>query len=119
MTLPSSNESSSELSAISFDQLSEPMRIASVRAGWNVLMPVQSRTIPYLLASRNMMIQARTGSGKTGAYLLPMLEILDPNNSHCQALILVPTRELARQVAQEAEIILESTGCAVWPYMVA
>ncbi len=66
-------------------------------------MPVQARTIPYLLAGRNIMVQARTGSGKTGAFLLPMLERLDPARPHCQALILVPTRELARQVGQEAE----------------
>jgi ATP-dependent RNA helicase DeaD len=73
-------------------------------------MPVQARTIPYLLSGRNMMIQARTGSGKTGAYLLPMLERLNPSRRHCQALVLVPTRELARQVWQEAETVCEGTG---------
>jgi ATP-dependent RNA helicase DeaD len=109
-TSQTSNESHTDLPAVEFDQLPELLRTASARAGWNVLMPVQSRTIPYLLAGRNMMIQARTGSGKTGAYLLPMLEILDPKNPHCQALILVPTRELARQVAHEAEMIFENTG---------
>jgi len=57
-----------------------------------------------------MMIQARTGSGKTGAYLLPMLGRLDPSAPYCQAIIMVPTRELARQVASEAEVIFESTG---------
>ncbi|MBN1313661.1 MAG: DEAD/DEAH box helicase [Anaerolineae bacterium] len=72
-------------------------------------MPVQARGIPYLLAGRNMMIQARTGSGKTGVYLLPLLERLDPDQDTCQALILVPTRELARQVWQEATIICEGT----------
>ncbi|MBN1429850.1 MAG: DEAD/DEAH box helicase [Anaerolineae bacterium] len=73
-------------------------------------MPVQARGIPYLLAGRNMMIQARTGSGKTAVYLLPMLERLDPNIDACQALILVPTRELARQVCQEAQTICAGTG---------
>lgn len=57
-----------------------------------------------------MMIQARTGSGKTGAFLLPMLERLDPKRSECQALILVPTRELARQVAQEATLLCSDAG---------
>jgi ATP-dependent RNA helicase DeaD len=57
-----------------------------------------------------MMIQARTGSGKTGAYLLPMLERLDPGKDACQALILVPTRELARQVWQETETICGPQG---------
>jgi len=73
-------------------------------------MPVQARTIPYLLAGRGMMVQARTGSGKTGAFLLPMLERLDPAKPHCQALILVPTRELARQVGREAETLCGEAG---------
>ena len=73
-------------------------------------MPVQARTIPYLLAARDMMIQARTGSGKTGAFLLPMLERLDPRRSNCQALVLVPTRELARQVWKEAETLCDDQG---------
>ena len=78
-------------------------------------MPVQARTIPYLLAKRDMMIQARTGSGKTGAFLLPMLERLDPKRDECQALILVPTRELARQVAHEAEILCGEAGLRTAP----
>ncbi len=73
-------------------------------------MPVQARAIPYLLAGRNLLIQARTGSGKTGAFLLPLLERLDPNLSHCQALILVPTRELAQQVWQEAQRLCQESG---------
>src|SRR3990172_3814474 len=73
-------------------------------------MPVQARAIPYLLAKRDMIIQARTGSGKTGAFLLPMLERLDPKRDECQALILVPTRELARQVSHEAELLCGQAG---------
>ncbi len=92
----------SPLPDAALEQLPDRLRTAAAHAGWTSLMPVQSRAIPYLLARRNMMIQARTGSGKTGAFLLPMLERLDPGNHHCQALILVPTRELARQVEQEA-----------------
>jgi ATP-dependent RNA helicase DeaD len=88
---------------VSMEQLPERLHAAAARAGWTNLMPVQARAIPYLLHGRNMMIQARTGSGKTGAFLLPMLERLDPRRRQCQALILVPTRELARQVGQEAE----------------
>ena len=73
-------------------------------------MPVQARVIPYLLAKRDMMVQARTGSGKTGAFLLPMLERLDPKADKCQALILVPTRELAKQVSQEATTVCLEAG---------
>jgi ATP-dependent RNA helicase DeaD len=68
------------------------------------------RAIPFLLDGRDVMIQARTGSGKTGAFLLPMLERLDPTQATCQALILVPTRELAHQVWHEAEILCGGSG---------
>jgi ATP-dependent RNA helicase DeaD len=95
---------------VTIEQLPERLRQAAARAGWTTLMPVQARAIPYLLGARNMMIQARTGSGKTGAFLLPMLERLDPRRRHCQALILVPTRELARQVWQEAERLCGGAG---------
>ncbi len=95
---------------ISIEQLPERLREAAASAGWTTLMPVQARTIPYLLGARNMMVQARTGSGKTGAFLLPMLERLDPVRRHCQALVLVPTRELARQVGLEAERLCGSAG---------
>jgi ATP-dependent RNA helicase DeaD len=86
------------------------MREAAARANWHTLMPVQATALPYLLAARNMLIQARTGSGKTGVFILPMLERLKPNRPHCQALILVPTRELAKQVWQEAEMLCGSSG---------
>jgi ATP-dependent RNA helicase DeaD len=95
---------------LTFEQLPAHLREAAARAGWGELMPVQARAIPYLLARRNMMIQARTGSGKTGAFVLPMLERLDASRATCQALILVPTRELARQVAQEAERLCGDKG---------
>jgi len=98
------------LADLTFDQLPTRLREAAVRAGWTSLMPVQARAIPYLLAKRNMMIQARTGSGKTGAFILPMLERLDSSHANCQALILVPTRELAKQVWTEAEKLFGSEG---------
>ena len=92
------------------DQLPPRLHEAAARAGWTALMPVQARGIPYLIAGRNMMIQARTGSGKTGAYLLPMLERLDANRNECQALVLVPTRELAHQVWQDAQTLFGASG---------
>lgn len=95
---------------VTIEQLPERLREAAARVGWTTLMPVQARAIPYLLGARDMMIQARTGSGKTGAFLLPMLERLDPRRRHCQALILVPTRGLARQVGQEAETLCCGAG---------
>jgi ATP-dependent RNA helicase DeaD len=95
---------------ITMEQLPERLRESATRAGWTSLMPVQARAIPYLLGGRSMMVQARTGSGKTGAFLLPMLERLDARRRQCQALILVPTRELARQVGQEAERLCGNAG---------
>jgi ATP-dependent RNA helicase DeaD len=100
----------SPLPDVTIEQLPERLRETAARVGWTTLMPVQARAIPYMLGARNMMIQARTGSGKTGAFLLPMLERLDPVRRHCQALILVPTHELARQVGQEAERLCGGTG---------
>ena len=113
MVTPSETNSetiNNPLPDLTFEQLPAHLREAAARAGWGELMPVQARAIPYLLARRNMMIQARTGSGKTGAFLLPMLERLDANRANCQALILVPTRELARQVFQEAERLCGDKG---------
>ncbi len=104
------NEPRNPLPDISYEQLPKPLREAAARAGWTSLVPVQARALPYLLAGRNMMLQARTGSGKTGVFLLPMLTHLDHTRPVCQALILVPTRELARQVWQEAEKICGETG---------
>jgi len=85
--------------------LPQPLREAAARAGWPELMPVQAKAIPYLLAGRDLMVQSRTGSGKTGAFLLPILEQVNPKQATCQALVLAPTRELARQVAEQAEVL--------------
>jgi ATP-dependent RNA helicase DeaD len=106
----SSSTESKSIPETTFEQLPPTLRAAAGRAGWTSLMPVQARAIPYLLAGREVMIQARTGSGKTGAFLLPMLTRLDPRRDRCQALILVPTRELAKQVWQEAETLCGGAG---------
>jgi ATP-dependent RNA helicase DeaD len=103
-------EPESALPEVTVAELPQPLRQAVARAGWPELMPVQSKAIPYLLAGRDLLVQSRTGSGKTGAYLLPMLERIDPTTAACQALVLVPTRELARQVAGEAEILGGAMG---------
>ncbi len=79
------------------------------RAGWAEIMPVQAHAIPYLLEGRHMMIQSRTGSGKTGAYLLPLIEKIDTAVKQAQALVLVPTRELAVQVEKEAKNLFGNT----------
>lgn len=107
---PTTQEPASPLPDVTLEELAEPLRAAVARAGWPSLMPVQARALPYLLAGRNVMIQARTGSGKTGAFLLPMIQRLDPSKNRCQALILTPTRELASQVWHEAQTICGGAG---------
>ena len=103
-------EPENALPEVTMEELPAQTREAALRAGWTELMPVQAKTIPYILARRDLMIQSRTGSGKTGAFILPILERLDNRQNVCQALVLVPTRELARQVAKEAETLAGDTG---------
>ena len=98
------------LPAATLADLPKPLQAAVARAGWRELMPVQARAIPYLLAGRDLMVQSRTGSGKTGAYLLPVMDRIEPRRSSCQALVLVPTRELAKQVADEAAMLAGDSG---------
>ncbi len=73
-------------------------------------MPVQKRALPYALAGRDLMVQSRTGSGKTGAFVLPILDAIDPSVNACQALILAPTRELAKQVEAESSMLAGDSG---------
>lgn len=101
------------LPPLGLEDLKVPAQEAAARVGWTSLMPVQAKAIPYLLAGRDLMIQSRTGSGKTGAFILPLFELVDPRAAVCQALVLVPTRELARQVAQSAEELFQGTGFRV------
>jgi ATP-dependent RNA helicase DeaD len=83
---------------------------ASVRAlarqGITTPTPIQTRAIPPLLAGRDVMGQSRTGSGKTIAFGLPLVESVDPGLRQVQAMVVVPTRELATQVAD----VLASLG---------
>ncbi|MEZ6134677.1 MAG: DEAD/DEAH box helicase [Pirellulaceae bacterium] len=97
----------------SFDQLdlSKVTLRALARLGYETPSPVQALVIPPALEGLDIIGQARTGTGKTAAFSLPILEMLDPLNE-CrdpQALILVPTRELAEQVG--AEISRLAYGC--------
>jgi ATP-dependent RNA helicase DeaD len=109
-SLPSPDEPLPTSNDVTLDVLPPELRAAAARAGWTSLTPVQAQAIPRLLAGQNMIIQARTGSGKTGAFILPMLQRLDPKKPVCQALVLVPTRELARQVWQAAETLCGGAG---------
>src|SRR5918994_2003746 len=67
--------------------------------GYEAPTPIQERTIPRMLAGGDLIGQAQTGTGKTAAFALPILEKIDPKKRETQALVLTPTRELAMQVA--------------------
>lgn len=95
---------------ISLEELSPDMKAACQRAGWSSLTPVQAKSIPYLLAGREMLVQSRTGSGKTGAYVLPIMQKIDMEKNFAQAMVLVPTRELALQVSLEAQMLTQGTN---------
>ncbi len=107
------DEPEDALPSVQFADLAPRLQEACIRAGWQSLMPVQAHALPYLFDGRDLMVQSRTGSGKTGAFLLPLLERLDPAEASTQALVLVPTRELALQVEHEARTLFEGTGLRV------
>jgi ATP-dependent RNA helicase DeaD len=87
---------------ISFNDLAlpEPLRKALSDVGYESPSPIQAQTIPPLLAGRDLVGQAQTGTGKTAAFALPILARLDLKKFGPQALVLAPTRELAIQVAE-------------------
>jgi ATP-dependent RNA helicase DeaD len=80
--------------------LSPPLLATLEELGYEAPTTIQARTIPALLAGRDVIGQAQTGTGKTAAFALPILERLDPGARSVQALVLTPTRELAIQVAE-------------------
>jgi ATP-dependent RNA helicase DeaD len=75
--------------------------LAALRdVGYESPSPIQEQAIPELLAGRDVIGQAQTGTGKTAAFGLPMLDFVDPDDPDTQALVLTPTRELCIQVTQ-------------------
>jgi ATP-dependent RNA helicase DeaD len=87
---------------MSFSQLMLPEAIvrAVTELGYESPSPIQAAAIPKLLAGEDVLGQAQTGTGKTGAFALPLLARLDPAQNDPQILVLAPTRELAIQVAE-------------------
>jgi ATP-dependent RNA helicase DeaD len=70
------------------------------KLGYEQATPVQAQSIPILLAGEDLIAQAQTGTGKTAAFALPALSLIDPDASEVQVLIMTPTRELALQVSE-------------------
>jgi ATP-dependent RNA helicase DeaD len=88
--------------SISFAELglSEPILKAITELGYEEPTSIQARTIRRLLDGADVIAQAQTGTGKTAAFALPIIERLDPTLRTPQALVMTPTRELAMQVAE-------------------
>ncbi len=97
--------------------------------GFTAMTPIQAQSIPSLLEGKDLIGQSKTGSGKTAAFSLPILNRLDLSQRHIQALILCPTRELCTQVAREIrrlgrkqpglQILIISGGQPIYPQLTA
>ena len=70
------------------------------KMGFEEASPIQAKAIPVMMSGRDLIGQAQTGTGKTAAFGIPLLEKIDPKNKKLQAIVLCPTRELAIQVAK-------------------
>ena len=81
--------------------ISKPIASALEDIGYRIPTEIQARAIPEFLAGSDLAGQAMTGTGKTAAFAIPICEMADPTQKSVQAIILVPTRELAVQVSGE------------------
>lgn len=91
------------METVKFDELQLDERIirAITEMGFEEASPIQAQAIPVAMEGRDMIGQAQTGTGKTAAFGIPLLQKVDPKVKKLQAVILLPTRELAIQVAEE------------------
>ena len=93
----------SQADTLAFASLALRPEILSAVAALNydAMTPVQAKSLPALIEGRDLLAQAKTGSGKTAAFAISLLNRLDESAYHTQALVICPTRELAEQVAEE------------------
>lgn len=91
------------METVRFDELQLDERIlrAVTDMGFEAASPIQAQAIPVQMEGRDVVGQAQTGTGKTAAFGIPLLQKIDPNSKKLQAIALCPTRELAIQVAEE------------------
>ena len=96
--------------------LSEEVIEAISKKGFEEPTPIQTLTIPAMLRDdTNIIVQAQTGTGKTAAFGLPLIEMIDPKQKSVQAMIVTPTRELAIQVSEEISSLKGNTGIQAIP----
>ena len=82
-------------------ELDERIIRAVTEMGFEYMSPIQKAAIPVMLEGKDIIGQAQTGTGKTAAFGIPLLQKVDPSNKHLQAVVLCPTRELAMQAADD------------------
>lgn len=95
--------------------LSAPIVKATDNMGFEEATPIQERTIPLLMDGRDVIGQAQTGTGKTAAFGIPMVEKIEKGSSKVEGLVVTPTRELAVQVAEEINRIGQYKGIRALP----
>ena len=93
---------------MTFEQLNidEDLLQAVRDLGYESPTPIQEASIEKLLKGYDLIGQSRTGTGKTAAFGIPLIELIDPDERFLQALVLCPTRELCMQVAEELRKLL-------------
>ena len=82
-------------------QINDNIKRAVIEMGFEEPSPIQAQSIPVILSGKDVIGQAQTGTGKTAAFSIPILEMVNPEDKNLQALVLCPTRELAIQVSTE------------------
>ncbi len=105
---------------ISFEHLGLSQRVmdAIYKKGFEEPSSIQALTIPAMLRNdTNIIVRAQTGTGKTAAFGLPLIEMINPQQKSVQALIITPTRELAIQVSEEISSLKGDSGIQVIPYL--
>ena len=95
--------------------LAEPIARAVAEMGFETPTPIQAKAIPVLITGRDLIALAQTGTGKTAAFGLPLIQRIDPANQDTQALVLAPTRELAVQVAEGIHNFAKNSGLKIVP----
>ena len=103
-----------ELSAL-FAEVAPDIQRAIRDLGWHAPTPVQAAAIPRMRAGGDLIVRAQTGSGKTGAFGIPLVEAIDTALAKTQAIVLLPTRELANQVATELDALGQYRGVRTLP----
>ena len=110
---PAADSAHADDAAFSGMALNGATRAAISRMNISEPTPIQEQSIPHLLAGQDLIGQARTGSGKTLAFAVPLAEQCDPSVRQVQALVLVPTRELAIQVSGVTKTLASAQGLRV------